>query len=164
MYDVGRNHHHHHLIIEDESLTYAFCLSGVVNITKVDGLSLEGNYVPDGDFRKKSMLSWIADVPSSNNNPIVVLTEFDNLVTKEKLEDEDNMEDFINPNTIATTKVIGDAGLKTLQEHEIIQLERRGYYRVDRPYLSADRPLVLYMVPDGKSKAMSGLAGKLAHH
>lgn len=50
-----------------------------------------------------------------------------------------------------------------LQEHEIIQLERRGYFRVDRPFINDEKPLVLYMIPDGKAKAMSGLDGKLAH-
>lgn len=122
---------------------------------------MEGTFVPDGDFKAaKRKLSWIAKV--SNNTP-VVLTEFDNLITKEKLEEDDKFEDFINPNTVASTDVIGDAGLKTLVEHEVIQLERRGYYRVDRPYISDDKPLILYMIPDGKAKAMSGLVGKLAH-
>ena len=93
----------------------------------------------------------------------VVLTEFDNLISKEKLDEGDNFQDFINPNTLATSNVIGDPGLKTLQKDEIIQLERRGYYRVDRPYINGQRGLVLYMIPDGKAKAMSGLAGKLAH-
>ena len=117
----------------------------------------------DGDFKAaKRKLSWLADVQASN--PKVVLTEFDHLVTKEKLEEDDKFEDFVNPNTMATTKVIGDAGLKTLKEHEIIQLERRGYYRVDRPYVNDEKPLVLFMIPDGKSKAMSGQTGKLTHH
>lgn len=89
--------------------------------------------------------------------------EFDNLISKDKLEEEDNFEDFINPNTLASTEVFGDAGLKSLEEHSIIQLERRGYFRVDRPYVSPDKPLILYMIPDGKQKAMSGLTGKLAH-
>jgi glutamyl-tRNA synthetase len=41
--------------------------------------------------------------------------------------------------SVASSTAIGDhAALKTLQEHEIIQLERHGYYRADRPYLSAD--------------------------
>jgi glutamyl-tRNA synthetase len=133
-----------------------------VKITKVDG-GLEGEHVPDGDFKAaKRKLSWMANVPATN--PTVVLTEFDNLVTKEKLEEEDKFEDYVNPTTLATTEAIGDAALKTLQEHEIIQLERRGFYRVDKPYLSAEKPIVLYMIPDGKSKAMSGLTGKLAHH
>ncbi|CAB9502944.1 Glutamine--tRNA ligase [Seminavis robusta] len=91
------------------------------------------------------------------------LEEHDNLITKEKLEETDKFEDYINPNTEAVTEVVGDAALKSVLHNEIIQLERRGYYRVDRPYISRDKPLVLFMVPDGKSKAMSGLAGKLAH-
>ena len=73
------------------------------------------------------------------------------------------MEDFINPNTQAETTVIGDPGLRTLKENDIIQLERRGYYRVDKPYINAANPLRLFMIPDGKKKAMSGLDGKLAH-
>lgn len=133
---------------------------GVVKITKCDG-QLEGEYIPGGDFKKaKRKLSWVASV--SDNTP-VVLTEFDNLVSKEKLDEGDKFEDFLNQNTIASTKAIGDAGLKTLQEHEVIQLERRGFYRVDRPFMSKDMPIVLYMIPDGKAKAMSGQAGKLAH-
>jgi glutamyl-tRNA synthetase len=135
---------------------------GVVKITKINGpLQLEGEYVPDGDFKSaKRKLSWLADVPS--NTP-VTLMEFDNLISKDKIEEDENFEDFINPNTLASTEVIGDAGLKSLQEHDIIQLERRGYYRVDRPYINDSKHLILYMIPDGKSKSMSGQAGKLAH-
>lgn len=134
---------------------------GVVKITKVDGAKLEGEYIPDGDFKgAKRKLSWLADV--SSNIP-VTLMEFDNLISKDKIEEDDNFEDFINPDTLAATEVVGDGGLKALQEHEIIQLERRGYYRVDRPYISDAKHLILYMIPDGKSKSMSGQAGKLAH-
>lgn len=142
-------------------------LTGVVKITKVKSAddkikSLEGEFDPNGNFKAcKRKLSWMANVPG---NASVVLTEFDHLVTKDKLEETDKFDDFVNPNTIATTKVVGDAGLKTLQEHDIVQLERRGYFRVDRPYFSEDKPIVLYMIPDGKSKSMGGLAGKLAHH
>ena len=135
---------------------------GVVKISKVtDGL-MEGEYIPDGDFKKaKRKLSWIASV--TNNCP-AVLYEYDHLVTKAKIEEEDNFQDHINPTTMATTEVIGDAGLVTLKEHDIIQLERRGFYRVDRPYLGKGKPLHLITIPDGKSKTMGGLEGKLAHH
>lgn len=37
----------------------------------------------------------------------------------------------------------------------MIQLERRGYFRVNREHSKGG--LELYMVPDGKSKAMSTL-------
>ena len=133
---------------------------GVVKLTKVEG-GLEGVFDPDGDVKAaKRKLSWIADV--ADNIP-VVLSEFDNLISKEKLEEEDKFEDFINPDTQAETEVIGDPGLKTLKENDIIQLERRGFYRVDRPYVNESKPLMLFMIPDGKKKAMSGLDGKLAH-
>ncbi|KAL3789937.1 hypothetical protein ACHAW5_005482 [Stephanodiscus triporus] len=134
---------------------------GVVELTKIEG-GLEGIFIPGGDVKSaKRKLSWLADVPE---NIPTVLMEFDNLISKEKLEEDDKFEDFINPNTQAETEVIGDAGLKTLKENDIIQLERRGYYRVDRPYINEAKPLILFMIPDGKKKAMSGLDGKLAHH
>mmetsp|Transcript_12588 Transcript_12588/g.14656 ORF Transcript_12588/g.14656 Transcript_12588/m.14656 type:complete len:902 (-) Transcript_12588:42-2747(-) len=133
---------------------------GVIKITKVEG-GLEGVVVPDGNFKTtKRKLSWIANVP---NQLPVELYEFDNLISKEKLDEDDNFEDFINPNTIATTIVVGDFGLRNLQKGDIIQLERRGYFRVDQPHTSDDKGLVLFMIPDGKSKSMGGLTGKLAH-
>jgi glutamyl-tRNA synthetase len=46
---------------------------------------------------------------------------------------------------------------------QVIQLERRGFYICDRPYLGPDKPLVLFMIPDGKTRAMSTLTGALKH-
>jgi len=133
---------------------------GVMKVTKMDG-GFEAEHVPDGDIKAaKRKISWL--VNADCNTPCV-LTEFDNLVTKEKLDEEDDFKDFINPSTLAKSDVIADASLKTLQQHDIIQLERRGYFRVDRPYMGPANPIVLHMVPDGKSKSMGGLTGKLAH-
>lgn len=134
---------------------------GVVKIHQVTP-TLVGSFVPNGDVKKaKRKLSWLTK--DDDHNTPCILTEFDNLLSKPKLDPEDVFEDHLNPNTLATSEVIGDNELKTLNEHDIIQLERRGYYRVDRPYKSKDEPLILFMIPDGKAKAMSGLVGKLAH-
>lgn len=134
---------------------------GVIRITKViDARNYEAVFVPNGDIKAcPRKLSWMA----TDHHVRTILHEFDNLVSKEKLEEDDDFMDFINPNTLATTQVWGDPGLLTLQQNDIIQLERRGFYRVDRPYINDTKPLLLYMIPDGKAKAMSGLAGKLAH-
>lgn len=133
---------------------------GVVRLTKIEG-GLEGIFIPNGDIKAaKRKLSWLVNVPE---NTRTILSEFDNLILKEKLEEDDKIEDCINPHTQAETEVIGDAGLKKLKEHDIIQLERRGYYRVDRPYINETKPLILFMVPDGKKSSMGGLEGKLAH-
>jgi hypothetical protein len=32
----------------------------------------------------------------------------------------------------------------------------------DRPYNNDIKPIILFMIPDGKTKAMSGISGKLA--
>eukprot|EP00979_Chaetoceros_neogracilis_P005389 scaffold984_cov281-Chaetoceros_neogracile.AAC.4 len=134
---------------------------GVIKINKIDGSNFEGEFIPDGDFKAaKRKLSWMADVGETLP---VTLHEFDNLISKAKLEEDEDFKDFINPNTLACTEVIGDAGLQTLQKNDIIQLERRGYYKVEQPYMSAEKGLQLFMVPDGKSKSMGGITGKLAH-
>mmetsp|Transcript_16484 Transcript_16484/g.19023 ORF Transcript_16484/g.19023 Transcript_16484/m.19023 type:complete len:1058 (+) Transcript_16484:153-3326(+) len=155
---------------------------GVVKITHKDRIAgtvmVHGELVPEGDFKAcgKRKYSWIAladlgeEVGHHNEqvyaqNCPALITEFDYLVTKEKLEDGDDFAEYVNPTTIATTTVIGDVNLKTLQAGEVIQLERRGFYRVDQPYRrSVDKPIVLYMIPDGKTKSMSGMTGKLQHH
>lgn len=134
---------------------------GVMKVTAVNDAGLEAEFIPNGDFKAaKKKLSWIAAVPE--NTPCI-LTEFDNLIRKEKLEEDDVLTDCLTEVTKAESTVEGDAMLKTLAQNDIIQLERRGYYRVDQPYRSPEKPLVLFMVPDGKAKAMGGLAGKLAH-
>mmetsp|Transcript_26834 Transcript_26834/g.39710 ORF Transcript_26834/g.39710 Transcript_26834/m.39710 type:complete len:877 (-) Transcript_26834:144-2774(-) len=134
---------------------------GVMKVTAVNDNGLVADFIPNGDFKAaKKKISWIAAVPE---NTRCVLTEFDNLIKKEKLEEDDVLTDCLTEVTKAESTVEGDALLKTLAKGDIIQLERRGYYRVDQPYRSPEKPVVLFMVPDGKSKAMSGLAGKLAH-
>jgi len=133
---------------------------GVVRITQVQG-GLAGIFVPDGDFKKaKRKLTWIA---THRNNTPCLLKEFDNLISKPSLEEGEDFKDFVNPDTLATSEAIGDDGLKSLGVGDVIQLERRGYFRVDSPYIGPSRPLVLHTIPDGKAKSMSVLGGKLAH-
>ncbi|RHZ23046.1 hypothetical protein DYB37_001030 [Aphanomyces astaci] len=91
------------------------------------------------------------------------LVEFDHLISKPKLEESDNFQDHLTPVTRAEMRAIGDHGLRNLKTGDVIQLERRGYFRVDQPFLSKDRPLVLFMIPDGKQRAMSTLSTNLAH-
>ena len=34
----------------------------------------------------------------------------------------------------------------------MIQLERKGFYRCDQVYGGKDKPIVLFLIPDGKAK------------
>ena len=53
--------------------------------------------------------------------------------------------------------------MRNLNENDVLQIMRRGLYRVEKPYRGAHAPLVLFQIPDGKTKAMSTLSTKLAH-
>ena len=90
------------------------------------------------------------------------LVEVDHLISKPKLADGDNFQDFINPVTRAEMGAHGDACIRTVTEGQVIQFERRGFYRCDTPYGgSADKPAILFMIPDGKAKPMSTLISAL---
>jgi len=73
---------------------------------------------------------------------------------KKKIEESENFQEYRNVNSHCTLQLIGDAGLKSLQNDDIIQLERRGYYRVDRPYIKESKSLILLKIPDGKHQTM----------
>jgi glutamyl-tRNA synthetase len=137
---------------------------GVVKMTKVDVANkiFEGEYVVGGDVKAaKRKVTWLA---SSNDNLRFTMFEFDNLINKPSLEEGEDFKDFINTNNLATMTAWGDAGFRLLKKNEIIQIERRGYYRVDQEYEAGKNELHLFMIPDGKAKAMSVLSGSLAHH
>ncbi|GMF55925.1 unnamed protein product [Phytophthora fragariaefolia] len=123
--------------------------------------SVEAENHPEGDFKKtKLKVTWLADVPD-----LVPLTlvEFDHLLNKPKLEEGDDFHDFLTETTRAEMHAVGDHELRNMKEGQVVQLERRGYFRIDVPYVSDDKPIVMFMVPDGKVKAMSTLSTKLAH-
>ena len=113
----------------------------------------------DTDFRKTKKITWLADTPDKIT---ALLTEFDHLINKPKLEEEDDFADFLTPVTKAETEAHVDACLRLVPEGTVVQLERRGFYRVDRAH-SVDAPAVLILVPDGRTKAMSTLSSALTH-
>ncbi|RLN90482.1 hypothetical protein BBJ28_00012440 [Nothophytophthora sp. Chile5] len=154
------------LFAEGEEVT--LMRHGNIIITKLnkaaDGktiTSVEAENYPEGDFKKtKLKVTWLADVPDLVP---ITLVEFDHLLNKPKLEEGDDFHDFLTPVTRAEMHAVGDHELRNAKVGQVVQLERRGYFRVDEPYLSAEKPLVLFMVPDGKAKAMSTLSTNLAH-
>lgn len=75
--------------------------------------------------------------------------EFDHLISKSKLSDEDNFEDFINPVTKHEVTAVCDPYLRTVSAGDVIQLERKGFYRVDSAFGSS-KGLQLFYIPDGR--------------
>ena len=47
----------------------------------------------------------------------------------------------------------GDANMRCLQKGDILQLERKGYFRVDVPLLKPTAPIILFAIPDGRVRS-----------
>mmetsp|Transcript_31597 Transcript_31597/g.82458 ORF Transcript_31597/g.82458 Transcript_31597/m.82458 type:complete len:685 (-) Transcript_31597:53-2107(-) len=120
-------------------------------------VEMQGDLHLEGSVKTtKKKLTWLADVEEVVECELV---SFDYLITKPKLEEGDDFEDFLNPTTINKVKAVGDGNLRSLKQGDIIQLERRGFYVCDQ-IMRPGQPLVLNFIPDGKAKAASVLGAK----
>ncbi len=105
----------------------------------------------EGDFKKtKLKLTWLAD---TDQNVPITLKHYGYLLTKMKLEEDEEFEDIVNRNSERTIQALGDLNMGSLKAGDVIQLERRGYYIVDREARGGE-PIVLIDIPDGKNKEM----------
>lgn len=80
------------------------------------------------------------------------MVEFDHIITKEKIDENDNIEDIVNANSRFETPLLVEKGILDVSQKDCIQLERRGYYYIDKV---GNGTATLHYVPDGKSNAMS---------
>ena len=102
-----------------------------------------------GDFKKTALkATWLA----ASAAQAVILHDYDYLITKKKLEEEDTLDDCLTPVTEFTTEAVGDANLTGAKRGEIVQLERKGFFIVDAE-ASATEAMHLIAIPDGKAKS-----------
>ncbi|KAJ7494769.1 glutamyl-tRNA synthetase [Mycena galericulata] len=129
-----------------------FAEDGCVSSVTVD-LHLEG------DFKTtKKKITWLAQ---SSTHPLVevVLIDYDYIITKKKLEDGDNWEDFITPKTEFREEALADANVLHITgegEERIMQFERKGYYRCD--CVGTDGRLEFIRIPDGRAASLASKA------
>ena len=123
-------------------------------IVRTDGGSvtaIEAELNLQGDFKKTDKkITWIANVETSLTP--CILTTFDHLITKDKLEENDKIEDYVNHNSVSSIEAIGDINMKTLPVGSIIQFERKGYFRLDRAFdPETGKAGEFFNIPDGKT-------------
>lgn len=105
----------------------------------VDGtvVSIQADLHLAGDFKKtKKKITWLS-ATSPDLLQDVVLLDYDYLINKKKIEDDDNVDDFITPVTEFVQHGFADANVRALPKGEIIQFERRGYFIVGASALAA---------------------------
>jgi glutamyl-tRNA synthetase len=119
-----------------------------LHLKQVTGVELELHL--QGDVKKtKKKITWL-----STDQELVPLqlVDFDYLITKNKLEEDDNYEDFLTPQTEFRTDALGDENVAGLAEDDVIQFDRKGFYRVDKAFKHGE-PAVLFAIPTGKTGA-----------
>jgi hypothetical protein len=83
----------------------------------------------DKDFKKVKVLTWICADEASTVE--ISLVEFGHLITKKKVEENDDVKTIVNPHSRIEYTAIGEGCMRNLRHGEIIQLERRGFFYVD---------------------------------
>jgi glutamyl-tRNA synthetase len=76
------------------------------------------------------------------------------------MEDDTKIEDVVNTNSKFETKAVAEIEIKNIKQGEIIQLERRGFFYVDK-VASENELMTLHFIPDGRTKAMSVVSTKV---
>ncbi|KAF7506772.1 hypothetical protein GJ744_011384 [Endocarpon pusillum] len=112
--------------------------------------SIEFELHLEGDVKKTDKkLTWLSD---HQNRVPVELVDFDFLITKDKLEEEDKLEDFLTPKTEFRTEAFADCNVADVRANDIIQFERKGYYRCDSAVGADGSPATFFKIPTGKAK------------
>ena len=121
---------------------------------KVTSVEAEQN-LENKDFKKTLKLTWLcADQEQSPSTP-TLLIYYDHIITKAILEKDDDFKNFVGTKTKHEVEMLGDPELKSLKKGDTVQVQRRGFFICDVPYLpysqhtGSSRPCVLLAIPDG---------------
>lgn len=117
-----------------------------------------------GDFRKtKKKITWLADPAAHADHPLVetTLLDYDYLITKKKLEEDDDVKDFVTPQSEFRDDALADANVLALNKGDIIQFERKGYYIYDGVSKETGRREFI-CIPDGRAASIASKAAPAA--
>jgi hypothetical protein len=134
----------------------AIVRSKVVDATgAVTGIEMDLHL--EGDFRKtKKKITWLAQPTTEHSLVDVALLDYDYLITKKKLEENDDLKDFVPPVTEFRSEAYADANVKELKKGDIIQFERKGYYIFDGATGEGDALRLEFIhIPDGKQASLA---------
>lgn len=124
------------------------CISNMTRVgDRITGLQATLNL--GGDASKTKKIHWVAAL---GDRPRAELWEFDHLLTKDSLAKTDNLETFLNPVTsnLCLAHVGPDVG--ELGPGHVVQLERKGYFRVDKALgQGPEGRMVLFKIPTGST-------------
>jgi glutamyl-tRNA synthetase len=120
--------------------------------------SIEMDLHLEGDFRKtKKKITWLSQPTPRHPLVDVTLLDYDYLITKKKLEETDDVTEFVTPVSEFKEEAFADANVKDLTKGDIMQFERKGYFIFDG--IAQDGKLEFILIPDGKAASLASKAG-----
>ncbi|KAL1500993.1 hypothetical protein ABEB36_006400 [Hypothenemus hampei] len=109
------------------------------------------------DYKKTLKLTWLAETANARFTPAYCVY-FDHIISKPLLVKDEDFKQYVGHETRKEIEVLGDPELRHLKKGDIIQIQRKGFFRVDVPYEPATgfscrhQPIILFSVPDGSTK------------
>src|SRR6266403_797357 len=119
----------------------------------------------EGDFKKTTKkITWLAQPTTTHPLADATLIDYDYIITKKKLEENDDLKDFVTPVTEFREEAFADANVRELKRGDIIQFERRGYYIFDgiAEKGTQDKTWEFIRIPDGRAAGLASKAGGTA--
>mgnify|MGYP000352555504 CR=1 FL=1 len=148
-------------IVEGQKLTLYKWGNSLVTKVEKDGdviKSISVKLTPeDLNFKKTKVVHWVP--LADNTNAKVLLVEYDHLITVKKMEEDTKIEDVVNTKSRYETVALAESEILNLKKGDFVQLERRGYYYIDKD--ASEGMMTLHFIPDGKSKAVSVVSMKV---
>ncbi|KAK3924680.1 Bifunctional glutamate/proline--tRNA ligase [Frankliniella fusca] len=123
---------------------------------RIESVEAEAN-LDNKDFKKTLKITWLAETPKGKFTPTYCLY-YDHIISKPVLAKDEDFKSYIPKNTRTEVAMLGDPELAALKVGDIIQLQRRGFFRVDQayeplsPHIGKETPIVLIAIPDGHQK------------
>jgi glutamyl-tRNA synthetase len=100
-----------------------------------------------GDVKTTSKkITWL-----STDQELVPITlyDFDLLITKDKMDADDQLEDVLTPVTEFKTEALADCNVAELKKGDIVQFDRKGFFRIDQPLLHGGS-VQAFQIPTGR--------------
>lgn len=125
---------------------------------KIESVEAEPN-LENKDFKKTLKITWLAETPKGPFTPTYCIY-YDHIISKPVLAKDEDFKAYIPANTRTEVAMVGDPELASLKVGDIIQLQRRGFFRVDSAYeplsvhIGKESPISLIAVPDGHTKEL----------
>ncbi|MCP9260701.1 Bifunctional glutamate/proline--tRNA ligase [Dirofilaria immitis] len=109
------------------------------------------------DYKKTLKVTWIADTKLGPQIPVKIV-EYSHIISKAVIGKEEDWKQFVNYDSMKFLDFIGESAMKDIRKGDIVQLQRKGYYICDSPYVSKSEysgfkvPIILILIPDGSNK------------